>query len=1029
MPNGSAPRAPVSLPPEADAELMASITDGTSDLLWVVDSKTFDLLWWNRSVAEFLGAGGLTLQVGQSSDGGEASGMRSGDLRAFYEHAAADGAFQVEAQLGRRVRLSLDFTRLDRDGNAYAILAVARDVTEKHRAHEQLLQAEAKYRTVVDTMREGLVVISGDSVLYLNQMGCETLGGTLEQFVSRPFSEHVHPDDREAVMAAVSRVFGTGEPIMGHEFRVVTQTGGCEWVSARASLLDWEGRPAVVGLLDKITERKRAAQMLEESERRYRTVVDNIQEGVIVASADEKLYFNGRMAEMLGYTGEEYAGLSLASRVHPRDAVAVTRRRSESFETGTPVSDFDCRLVDKEGRVLWVRCKSSLIDWAGRRAAITFVEDVTAQVQAETALRESADIITTMFKSVQDPFYLVTLDEGRLLEFNHALEELIGCTREEVIGRTIAELGLWNDSEQRLRMVEELRTKGQVRDFELMCRSTTGELVPCSVSSTVCDIGGKKCSVGFIRDQTERKAAERALREQQEQLNRFFSLDVGLLSISDLDGYFRMLSAGWENLLGYSTEELMSRPFFDFLHPDDVAPAREAGERLRAGGQVADSLSRYRYRAADGSYRTLAWRSAPAGDLAYSAAQDITDMLAAEDRLRQSQKMEAVGQLAGGIAHDFNNLLTAILGYTDLLLGSPEAQVEQLRLDLMEIKGAAKRAADLTQQILAFSRKQALRPEVLCVNSVLKELSPLLERLIGESIVLEVKADESLGHCEIDPGQFTQVLINLAVNARDAMPQGGFLVLETANVEVQPQDVAAHSGVPSGRYVVLKCADTGMGMDPSTSSHIFEPFFTTKRAGQGTGLGLSTVHGIVHQSGGTVLVDSEVGKGSVFTIYLPRIFGSAPERGRSEKQVPAERGHGNILVVEDEEAVGALARRVLAAQGYTVATASTAAQAMTFLSDPTRSLDLLITDMVLPGGMQGGALADTASGLRPDLAIIFMSGYSQDSNIHGGRLDERVNFLQKPFSANGLIAKVEDALARLGGPAGAPPGGLSGKEF
>ena len=627
---------------------------------------------------------------------------------------------------------------------------------------------------------------------------------------------------------------------------------------------------------------------LEQSERRYRALVDNIQEGVIVMSRDERLYFNGRMAEMLGYTPEEYAQVPLMSGVHPRDVAAAARRRTEIFEIGTPVSGFECRLLGKAGRVRWVRCKASLVDWLGQQAVITFVEDVTAHVQAETALRESADIISTMFKSVREPFYLATLAEGRLLEFNHALEELVGLTREQAIGSTFVELGLWPDAGRRAMMIEELKAKGHVRDFEMRGRRTTGELFPCSVSTTVCDIGGTKCSVGFIRDQTERKAAEDALREKQEQLNRFFSLEVGLLSISGLDGYFRMLSAGWENVLGYSTEELMSQPLFEVLHPEDVATTREAGERLRGGEHLVHFVNRYR--TADGSYRSIAWRCSPAGDLVYSAAQDITDMLAAEERLRRSESMEIAGQLAGGIAHDFNNLLTAIIGYTDLLLVSPEGQVEQCGLDLMEIKGAASRAADLTQQILAFSRKQSLCPEVVCMSAMVKELAPLLKRLIGEGIVLQVRADESLGQCEIDPGQFLQVLINLAVNARDAMPQGGVLTVETVDVEVQSQDAAAQSGVPEGSYVVLKFTDTGTGMDASIVPRIFEPFFTTKRPGQGTGLGLSAVHGIVHQSGGTVLVDSEMGKGTVFDIYLPQVFGATRGREQSVSLVrsPAE---------------------------------------------------------------------------------------------------------------------------------------------
>jgi two-component system cell cycle sensor histidine kinase/response regulator CckA len=761
---------------------------------------------------------------------------------------------------------------------------------------------------------------------------------------------------------------------------------------------------------ENVSQGVRIAEALERSERRYRTVVDNIQEGVIVASRDEKLYYNGRMAEMLGFAPEEYAEVPFISLVHPEDTRAVVRRQADIFESGAPVSVFECRLLDKEGRIKWVRCKSSSIDWLGQEAAITFVEDVTAQVQAEAALRESVDIIDTMFRSVEDAFYLATTTDGRLIELNRGFEELFGYARDEAVGLTALELELWADPDDRARMLHELQSSGHVRNYEVVCKKKTGETFPCSISTTLCDIGGTRCTVGFIRDETERVSAEQALREKQEQLDRFFSLEVGLLCVTDLDGCFRLVSAGWVNTLGYTEEELMSRPFYEILHPEDLPATLAAADRLRAGEQIVDFVNRFRAR--DGNYRTIAWRSAPAGDLCYSAARDITELLAAEEQLRQSQKMEAIGQLAGGIAHDFNNLLTAILGYTDLVLASPEGHGEPLRLDLLEIKGAAKRAADLTQQILAFSRKQALRPEIICVNDVLRELTPLLDRLLGENIVLEVQTAEDLGQCEIDPGQFTQVLINLVVNARDAMPRGGFLILETVNAEVGKQDATLTiAGVDPGGYVVFKCSDTGSGMDASTSSRIFEPFFTTKRAGQGTGLGLSTVHGIVHQSGGIVLVESEMGKGTAFTIYLPRISGSVSGPGDGEKPFGARRGHGNIMVVEDEEAVGALARRVLVAHGYTVLQASSAAEALSAMSDPEQGIDLLLTDMVLPGGTQGGELADAARAMRKDLAVLYMSGYSRDSSIHGAQLDEGVNFLQKPFTSNELVAKVQEALA------------------
>ena len=814
------------------------------------------------------------------------------------------------------------------------------------------------------------------------------------------------------------------------------------------------------------------------------------------------------------------------------------------------MSDFVCRVVDRDGRTRWVRCKSSPTDWLGEKAAITFVQDITAQMQAEAALRENVDIVNTMFMSVQDAFYLATMDDGRLIEMNGAFANMFGFERHEALGRTSGELGLWADYEDRTGMVRQLKSKGFVRNYQVTGHRKTGELFPVSISTTVCEIGGTKCIVGFMRDETERLQAERALREsearyrlladnitdviwmldprtlrftyvspscelltgytsdellnlplsdvfplhvreplmlrvqsgleqflvqsdpfvddqrevellrkdgssiwteistrmlrnpgsgqvgvmgvardqsarkeaeralqqKQEQLARFFSLEVGLLCIADTDGYFHMVSAGWENALGYSQEELLSRPFLDLVHPEDLPATLEAISRLRAQEQVVDFANRYR--AKEGSYRTIQWRSAPAGDLIYAAARDVTDLLAAEEQLRQSQKMEAIGQLAGGIAHDFNNLLTAILGYTDLVLATPEGRAEPLRLDLLEIKGAAKRAADLTQQILAFSRKQALRPEIICVNDVLGELKPLLGRILGEDIILEIQPSDDIGLCELDPGQFTQVLMNLVVNARDAMPGGGFLILETANAEVTEQAALANPGrVSPGSYVTLRCSDTGVGMDPATRSRIFEPFFTTKPPGEGTGLGLSTVHGIVHQSGGAVVVESEVGKGTVFTIYVPRIAGSAgPSPGEDELPDP-RRGHGRVLIVEDEGAVGALAERVLAAHGYTVLLVSNASDALPILSAPGQKLDLLLTDIVLPAGMQGRELGDVARSAREDLRVLYMSGYSRNSIVHGGRLDEGVNFLPKPFTPQELIAKVEEVLTQHNEPA------------
>jgi two-component system cell cycle sensor histidine kinase/response regulator CckA len=381
-----------------------------------------------------------------------------------------------------------------------------------------------------------------------------------------------------------------------------------------------------------------------------------------------------------------------------------------------------------------------------------------------------------------------------------------------------------------------------------------------------------------------------------------------------------------------------------------------------------------------------------------------------DDQLRESQKMEAVGQLAGGIAHDFNNLLTAIIGYSDLLLLSEDCPLDSVRGDLEEIRRAAERAAGLTRQILAFSRRQPLQIEVTSLNEVLAVSEPLLRRTLGEEIELLYLPDPELGSAELDPQQMEQVITNLALNARDAMPDGGTLRLETANIEVGADASRVDSDWTPGPHVLLTVSDTGVGMDAETLSRVFEPFFTTKGPGEGTGLGLSTVYGIVRQSGGHILAESEPGVGTVFKVYLPRV-------GDSARKVPTiivprtlVDAHEVVLVVEDETAVRALVTRVLSSEGYVVFAAGDASQALALLEDGGRWVDLLLTDVVLPRGLQGDGLAMEALALRPELPVLFMSGHPRQSLMHARGLQPGVNYLPKPFTPEALSRKVREVL-------------------
>jgi two-component system, cell cycle sensor histidine kinase and response regulator CckA len=523
------------------------------------------------------------------------------------------------------------------------------------------------------------------------------------------------------------------------------------------------------------------------------------------------------------------------------------------------------------------------------------------------------------------------------------------------------------------------------------------------------------CMAVMFVDVTARMESEEALREKTAELDRFFSSTLDLLCIADLDGCFRRLNPEWERTLGYKTEELIGRRFLDFVHPDDLEPT------LAAVGQLADQQAVLnfvnRYRCHDGSFRWIEWRSFPAGRLIYAAARDITERRAMEEerarlheQLQQAMKMEAIGRLAGGVAHDFNNLLTSILGYVELALADlePDHPVSPM---LREVSRAGESAASLTRQLLAFSRKQIIEPRVLDLNELIARLRKMLVRLLGEHIGLETRLHPGLGAVRVDPGQFEQVIVNMAVNARDAMPGGGRLVIATANVDRASRAPGEDAGTPGGPAVSLTVEDTGHGMPPEVLAHLFEPFFTTKPKDKGTGLGLATIYGIVRQAGGTIDVRSNVGEGTAFTIVLPTVqneVDSWHEHGRVD-DLP--RGHQTILLVEDEASVRELALRILDRLGYRVLVAANGADALSLASGFGERIDLLLTDVVMPG-MSGRGLATALARSHPESAVLFTSGYTDDMIGQHGVLEPGLRFLGKPYTPQVLAHAVHEALER-----------------
>jgi PAS domain S-box-containing protein len=607
----------------------------------------------------------------------------------------------------------------------------------------------------------------------------------------------------------------------------------------------------------------------------------------------------------------------------------------------------------------------------------------------------------------------------RHLYVNRRAEEATGLPVSAFIGRTNRELGmpaplveLWEGK------MREVFATGRPTTFEFAFPSPGGvRHFESGVAPERAEDGSIATIIGVTRDVSDRKRVEDALRESQVFLEKAQQVaHVGSwVSAPGMEGTLTW-SKETCRIFGIDESSFDGRlaSFFERVHPDDRELVRAAAQDALAGEQPYEID--HRIVRPDGTVRWVHEQAdVVRGENGRPAAligtvQDITDRKSLEEQLLQAQKMDAMGRLAGGVAHDFNNLLTAILGYADIVLRRLEAD-HPLRRKAEEIKKAGERAAALTRQLLVFSRKQVMQTRVVSLNDVVTELERMLRRIIGEDVQLATALASDLGRIRADPAQLEQILLNLAVNARDAMPSGGLLVLETANAELDAAYAREHVGVVPGSYVMLVVSDTGVGMSEETRRHIFEPFFTTKERGKGTGLGLATVYGIVQQSGGHVIVESEAGQGATFRIFLPRVKSAGPIPLFQEGGSPA--GSETILLVEDEPLVRSMTREILEISGYRVLEADGGEAALRLCDDFAGNIDLMLTDVVMPK-MSGRELADRVSSSRPGMRVLYASGYTDEVIAHHGVLEPGTEFIHKPFTPETLSLKVRQVLDRRG---------------
>jgi len=921
---------------------------------------------------------------------------------------------------GSLVDVSLSiFPLTDSRGEVTGIASIARDVTERKRADQELHESEERYRSLVEAAPDVIYTVSAEdgSLTSLNPAFETLTGWSRAEWLGKPFVGMVHPDDLPVAVERFQKAL-RGEMHPPRELRVLCKSG--EYLVGEFTSTQQVKDGKVVGQLAiarDITDRKRAEEALIEERYLLHTLMDNLPDAVYfkdreshftrINKADVKLFGLSGPAQAVGKTDFDFFTTEHAQEAY-NDEQQIIR-------TGQPVVGKEEMETWPDGHVTWASTtKMPLRDAKGNIIGTFGVSrDVTERKRAEGELRASETRYRRLFEAARDGIFILDADSWEIRDVNPFLLNLLGFSRAELLGRKLWEIGPLRDVLLSKVDFEELQTREFIRYENLPLETREGKHVEVEFVSNVYISGDRKVIQCNIRDITERKRAE----AEHVRLVTAIEQSAEAVLMTNTEGEIQYVNPAFTRITGYSRDEVLGQnPRILKSGKQDPAFYQQLWATILKGEIWHGELINRRK---DGSLYSEQMSIAPVrsagGEVTYFIAtkQDVTEHKKLEQQLIQAQKMEAVGRLAGGVAHDFNNLLTIINGYAQLLI-EPISPQDPRRGHLKEILTAGERAASLTRQLLAFSRRQVLEPRVLNLNSVLADVAKMLRRLIGEDVELVATLKPDLGRVKVDPGQIEQVIMNLAVNARDAMPQGGKLFVETSNVEIDANYARSHSPMMPGKYVMVAVSDTGCGMDLETQAHLFEPFFTTKEKGHGTGLGLATVYGIVKQSGGFIWVYSVPGRGSTFKIYLPVVEEALPTAEPAE--VPAElaKGSETVLVVEDEGGVRSLVCEALASHGYKVLEAAGAASALEISEKYTEPIHLLLTDVVMPqtGGKE---LAKGFSTLHPETKVLYMSGYTDDAIVRHGILERGTSFLQKPFQPRALLLKIREVLKMKSG--------------
>ncbi|MBN1574650.1 MAG: PAS domain S-box protein [Deltaproteobacteria bacterium] len=894
-------------------------------------------------------------------------------------------------------------------GGDDVVFCICRDISKRILAEEALKRSEEKYRDIIENAVDVIFTIDlKGAFLQVNDSFLRESGYRRDEIIGKNSLTTTHPDDYSILREALK------ESLKGNSFeaeiRAIDKKGDYKWFSTiTRPVKDRGGSVVSINIVARnINDRVLTERALIESEDKYRTLVDSAKEAILVLQDNLVKFSNPKTVEISGYSEEELASIPLEKFIHPEDLEEVLSRYFKEINGEDFLKPNLYRLLRKDGSIRWVEGTGISITWDGKPASLTFLSDVTEKKKAEEALVESEEKYRILVEQANDGIIIV--QEKKIKYVNRRVCEIGGYDANEIIDTDFFDF-VHPDEADKVSANYRNRISGKYvpSTYESAAKHKNGRRVDVEFNASMIMYRGEPAILIIIRDITERKAAEEALKESEERYRNLFQSSRDTIYLSTIGGRFEDINQAGEKLFGYARDELLNMDLKDIYKDPDYR--KEIQEALNREGFLTDYEITFRKK--DGTFiETLVTSSVRRDEtgeiIGYQGIiKDMTEKKSLEAQLVQTQKMEALGTLAGGMAHNFNNILVGIMGYSEYLLIKKDEDDPDYKA-LKTIYDGTLRASDLTKQLLNIARGEEYKFTNLNLNDVVERILPLISGIFEKSITIETCLEEDLLTIKGDRGHLEQCLLNLCINSKDAMPMGGRLIIETRSKLLDEDFVRMHIGAKKGDYVVLTVTDTGIGMTKDVKERIFEPFFSTKEHKGGTGMGLSTIYGIMQKHSGIITVYSEVGEGSSFKLYFPAIP-EAAKAADSEMDIGKAAGDETLLIIDDEAIVVDMWSDFLKDTGYKVITATNGEEGIGLFTEMRDEIDLVILDYVLPG-MSGMETFRKLKEIDPDVKVLISSGYTENGKAKDILMEGGDGFIQKPARLNDLNGKIREIL-------------------